>query len=740
MLHADEPALPAGDRNALDNSSAVMGESLQIRDYLGIIYQHRWLIAALLLLGTAAAAVYNSWSPKVFEASATLQLQADPNVLGLDRPVQVERDRMSEFVPTEVGVLESRDFARLTRRALELAANGDKSDAAVVPHTDSRPEAALPTPLPTVEEIIEGRQISSVQDTRLITVGFRSTDPLRAAQIANAMAGAYVARSLELTSSTAGEGSAWLQKQVEEQRKRVEESETALQQYRMLHQAEALGERGNDHQDIVAQKLADLQVALTKARTETIEKEAQYQQLLRLTSNPNALDTLPAIASSAFIQQLKQELADRQQQLAQASEELGERHPDRVKLQTEVDTAERKLRSEISTLAASIRNDYESARARETALSATFERQKLEVRALDAKAVEYTTLDRSANANRALLDDLLQRASQVTLSRDLPTGNVRVVDAADVPLEPVLPRKLRNILLALFGSGALSLALVFLLEALDTRVRTPDDVMRHLKIPVLGIAPRVKKLKGKASTLLSDEAPPQFAELLRSVRTQILAARKPTYGRTLVVTSSEPAAGKTMTAANIALSLARIKQRVLLIDADLRRPQLHEMFDVERKPGLSDILGQVSSSSEAVRSTNIPLLWLLPAGSLSGQPSDLLSGDQFAKVIEEVREQFDWVILDSPPVLAVTDACLMAREVGGVLFVIRAGRTSRDVAAAAIERLHAVGGHVVGAILNGVVLKRRDRSYLPYYHRDYHAYYQPSVGDQLFVAGRGPRL
>ena len=283
--------------------------------------------------------MYNSRAPQVFEASATIQLQADPNVLGLDRPVQVERDRMSEAVPTEVGVLESREFARLTLRTLELAAHGDKSDAAVVRHTTSRPEA-LPAPLPTVEEIIEGRQISSVlghppHQCWLSIHRSAAGGPNRECD-----GGAYVARNLELTSSTAGEASAWLQKQVEEQRQRVEQSEAALQQYRMQHHAEALEERGNDRQDIVAQKLTDLQVAVTKARTETIDKEAQYQQLLRLTSNPDALDTLPAIASSAFIHQLKQELADRQQQLAKASEDLGERHPDRVKLQTEVDTAE----------------------------------------------------------------------------------------------------------------------------------------------------------------------------------------------------------------------------------------------------------------------------------------------------------------------------------------------------------------------------------------------------------------
>jgi capsular exopolysaccharide synthesis family protein len=716
----DDQLPPPSDRNALDYGSTVpaTAENLQVREYLWILKRHRWLIATLLILGTTAAVVYNLYAPKVFEASATLQLQADPNVLGLDRPVMAERDRMSELVPTELAVLESREFARLTRKGLELAAASTGSDTPTGQQIPSRP--GTPTPLPTIDEIAAGRRISSVPGTQLITVGFQSTDPLRATQIANAMAEAYVGRSLSLTSSTTGEASAWLQNQVEEWRKRVEQSEAALQEYRTEHQADALGDRGDDRTDIVARKLADLQMALTDARTETIEKETQYQQLVALTSNPSALDTLPAIASSGFIQQLKQELADRQRQLAQASKELGERHPDRVKLQTEVDAAERRLQTEIATLAASIQNDYESARARESALNQAFEHQKREVQALNAKAVEYTALDSSAKANRALLDDLLQRTRQVTLSRDLPSGNVRVVDGAEVPTEPVLPRKGRNILLALFGSGVLSLMLVSLLEAVNSRIRTPDDVMRHLKIPVLGIAPRVKTAKRNVSTLVSDETPPLYIELLRGVRTHILATHSLNNGRTLLVTSAEPAAGKTITAANVALSLARIRQRVLLIDADLRRRQVHDLFGVGDTPGVSDVLADVAPLSTAIHSTTVPHLSVMPAGSMSTQPGDLLSYDGLTKLIDEVEQQFDWVILDSPPVLAVTDASLMARGVRGVLFVIRADRTSRDDAAAALERLHGVGARVIGAILNGVVV-RRDGSYLPYYHRGYQA-------------------
>ena len=248
---------------------------------------------------------------------------------------------------------------------------------------------------------------------------FRSADPVLAAQVANALARAYVKWNTVSKSTTTGEASEWLKQQVEEQRRVVQQSEAAIQRYKKEHEAEALGER----QNIVVQKLGELQSAATRAKAETIEKQTQYQQLSTLKSNRDALDTLPAIASNAYIHGMKQELAGLQQQLTQASEQLGERHPDIVRLHSAVDDADRKLRAEIAKLAAAIRNEYEAARTRERALEAAFEGQKLEVQALNAKAVEYTALDRTATANRLLLDNLEQRSKQITLARDLPSGS-----------------------------------------------------------------------------------------------------------------------------------------------------------------------------------------------------------------------------------------------------------------------------------------------------------------------------
>jgi succinoglycan biosynthesis transport protein ExoP len=681
----------------------IVTDHLQIRDYVRIFYRRRWIIAAIMVAGLIAGVLRNWTATRIFEAAATLQIGADPNVLGLERPLVDQKDWMREFLPTQLAVLESRELASMASEEMKIASRS----------TEGGERQVL-----TGSEILDGRTVSPLSNTRLVSIGFRSTNAASAAQAANALARAYVKWNTVSKASTTGEASDWLKGQVEEQRRLVQKSEAALQRYKKEHEAEALGER----QNIVVQKLGELQSAATRARAETIEKQTQYQQLSTLESTHGALDTLPAIASNPYIHGIKDELASLQQQLAQASAQLGELHPDIIKLRGAVDAAERKLRTEIAKLAAAIRNEYEAARAGEGALTAAFERQKLEVQALNAKAVEYTALDRTATANRLLLDNLEQRSKQITLSRDLPSASASLLDPAEVPGAPILPRKERNIVMALSGSGALALALVFLLEFLNTRVTSPDDVRRHLGIPVLGVAPKVKLQNGHTSLLLSDGAPPELTELLHGVRTNLLVAPELASSRTLLVTSSEAGEGKTLTAANLAVSLAQMNQRVLLIDADLRKPRLHELFGEELGPGLTDLLTG-KATSRAVRKTKVSRLWLIPSGRGSRNPADLLGSERFSTLIDCLRPQVDWVVIDSPPVLAVADPCVIARVVGGVLLVVGSGKTSRDVASAAVERLDAVGARLVGAMLNRAVLDRRGESYLPYYHRDSQTYY-----------------
>ena len=706
-------------------------EELPFRDYLRIVYRRRWMILGIVGVGLALGAVRNWTSTPIYYSQATLQFDIDMNILGNDRPLLPldQRDWMREFFPTQIAILQSYDVALrahddLRRSASGQATAGSEGPLGVARKTTSLPSNSGERAVPSVEDIMAGRSAALVKDTRIVTVGFYAPDPQIAPEVANALARAYLKQNAELKLRASGEASDWLTNQVELQRKLVDDSEAALQRYREEHGADALvtNKMGAEQQNIVVQKLAELQGAVTKARTDTIEKEAVYRQVSSAQSNREALDSVPTIANNAYIQQLKGQLGDLQRQLAQSSEELGERHPDILKLQGAIQTTEGKIRSEISNIAAAMAKDYEVAQSRERALTGALERQKLEVQALNGKAVEYTALEREATTNRDVLDKLLQRSREIAISRQLEPTAVRVLDWAGVPDTPVLPRRMRNYAIGLMGSGAFAFALVFGLEIFNTRVRTPEDVKRHLRIPVLGVVPNVKPQSGQASVFLGDGAPAQFSELIQALRTNLLMAPELVDGRTLLITSAEPGEGKTVAVANIGVSLARLKQRVLLIDADMRHPRLHQLFGEDQGPGLANVLTGKTSSHD-VRATKIPGLWLMPAGRFSRNPADLLGSERFEKLIAYLRQQFDWIVIDSPPALAVTDAALISQVASGVLVVVDCSRTSREVASAAVERLEAVRAPLVGAMLNRVVFDDHDDSYLPYYHHENGTYY-----------------
>jgi polysaccharide biosynthesis transport protein len=719
---AQPPALLNPPSSEIAEPEYSVTEELAFRDYLRIIYRRRWMILGIVVVGVAFAAVRNSTTTPLYQTQATLQFDIDMNILGVDRPLLPldQRDWMSSFFPTQLAIIESREIAARAHEDLKLAASAKPA----------RTEGAVgvSAAVPSVDDIMGGRSAALVKDTRLVTVAFLGPDPQTAAQVANALARAYVQQNADVKVRATGEASDWLTKQVEQQRKLVEDSEAALQRYRRQHEADALftNKMGVEQQNIVVEKLSQLQGAVTKARTDTIEKEALYRQVSVGKGNREALDSVPPIANDPYVQRLKGELSELQRQLAQSSKELGERHPDILKLQGAIQTTDAKLQSEISNHAVAIEKDFEAAQSRERELSLALERQKLNVQALNGKAVEYTALEREAASNRDVLDKLLQRSQEITLSRQLESTAVRVVDWAGPPDTPVLPRRLRNYGLGVVGSGFFAFALVFGLEMFNTRYRTPADVKRHLRIPVLGVVPNVKPQSGQASVFLGDGAPAQFSELIQALRTNLLMAPELVDGRTLLVTSAEPGEGKTVAVANIGVSLARLKQRVLLVDGDLRKPRLHQLFGEDQQPGLANVLTGKTTPHD-VRKTKIPGLWLMPAGSLRQNPADLLGAERFEKLVAYLRQHFDWIVIDSPPALAVTDTALISQVASGVLVVIDCGRTSREVASAAVERLEAVRAPLVGAMLNRVVLDDDD-AYLPYYHRESGTYYPEQDG------------
>jgi succinoglycan biosynthesis transport protein ExoP len=520
------------------------------------------------------------------------------------------------------------------------------------------------------------------------------------------------------------EASDWLGARLSEERKNVEAAETKLQQYREQNDAISMKDREN----IVVQKLSDLTTAVTQAKTERFQKEVLYQQLQGLRGNNAALDTYPAILSNVFIQQQKNELAGLQSQFTQLGEKLGPNHPDMVKLRSAIQLTQAKLDGEIGKVVQSVRNEYQAALAKENSLAAALNSQKGEALGMNRKAIEYGVLDREVQSSRQIYDSLMQRAKETGVSSELRTSNIRVVDRAERPLKPVTPQKALNELLALFGGTVLACGLVLFFEYMDSRIKTPDEIKAHLGLPHLGLLPALGPgKKGDEYPLVSNGVPANFSEAFRGIRTNVLFSSAQEGSKSIVVTSTGPGEGKSMVAANLAISLAQASQRVLLIDADMRKPKVHEVFSVAQEPGLSNVLVGNAKASESVRKTAASGLWILPAGKIPPNPAELVGSARFRDFLGSLKDHFDWVIVDSPPVMAVTDAALAAHFASGVVFVVGADMTSRHAAMRALDQLEQANAKFVGAVLNRVDLDRNSYYYSQYYRREYSNYYATSA-------------
>ena len=371
-----------------------------------------------------------------------------------------------------------------------------------------------------VDRFLGDVTIAAVRYSRLVDVAFRSPDPGFAARVANTLADSYIQQSVELRSSTTREASDFLTGQLAEQRQRLEESELALQAYRERTDSVSLEER----QNVVVQRLADLNSAVTRANTARIQKESAYDQVKDLQDNDAALDEIPFIRSNPFVQQQKTELAQLERQRAQLSEKLGPNHPDMVEIGLAIQNAEARIQTEAAQLVQAMRSDYEAALAEERTLSAALNQQKQEAQVLNRAGIQYGVLQRDATANRQMFESLLQRTQETGVSEQLQAGNIRVVDAAEIPTGPVSPNVFANLLLGFLGGLTLAVGLVFGFEYLDDRIKNPDEIKKYLGLPFLGMVPALFNDTQKTGTtpLLSRGVSSLFSESFRSIRTNVL--------------------------------------------------------------------------------------------------------------------------------------------------------------------------------------------------------------------------
>jgi len=683
------------------------------------------LIVFLVVFGISL--LYTLTATPTYEARAQVLIEtAAPNVVSFPEVLE-QSNATLEYYQTQYRILQSRS---LIKRTLDEAHLWQHAQLTPQPPSGFSPRRAVSavrgwvsglfgstavaagarTPdadiqARKIDAFLGGLSIVPVRSSRIVEVRYLSADPVFAATAANAVARAYIQQNLDLRYDASQEASDWLRTQMDEQRKAVEASELALQKYREDYDSISLEER----QNIVVQRLADLNTALTRARTQRIGKESDYQRLQEVQQDRAALDAFPAVLANTFIQQLKGELASLQRQQAQLGERLGERHPDMVKIRSEIQSAEAKLQAETGTVAQAVRSEYLTAVREERSLQASLDEQKREAQELNRRAIDYGVLQRDATTNRQLFDALLQRTKETGISGALRTSNIRVVDDAEVPRSPSYPSKVTNLMLGLVSGVFFAFSFIFAVDLLDNRLKSPSEVKSVLRLPFLGVIPMSDTHHG--DLLVNNGVGPEFAESMRSLRSNVLFSSTPDTNRSVVVTSTMPGEGKTLVASNLALSLAMAGQRVLLIDADMRRPRLHQIFNVSQEPGLSNVIIGKTRPSEVVQKTSVPNLCLLPAGYVPPNPPELLASRRFKELLEAFDNYFEWVIIDSPPAMGVTDAAVIGHITSGVLFVVGSEMTTRGAARMALEQLDAARVKYVGAVLNRVELDDFPYSY-----------------------------
>ena len=416
----------------------------------------------------------------------------------------------------------------------------------------------------------------------------------------------------------------------------------------------------------------------------------------------------------------------------QLAQKFGERHPERVKVRLAIQATQTRLDAEMAAVLDRVRNDYTAARQQETNLIRAVETQKHDAMASSGKRAEYENLARAASTDQDIFATLLQRTKETGVTTGLVASNIRIVDPASVPQLPVSPNPRRNLLMALFGGVLLALCTAFFAEYMDKGITSPDQVRTELGLTCLGLVPlvvsRKRKEKDDGPPLINASAPEALQEAFRSVRTSVLFSSRGEPFRNILVTSTGPGEGKTLVAANLAISIAQTGQRVLLLDADMRRPRVHTLFRHNTQtPGLSEFIAGRATPSQAIARTSVPGLWLMPSGAIPPNPSELLCSDRFTRFVTGLSEFFDWVLIDSPPVMAVTDASLLAHVAAGVLFVVAAEQATIPAAKNALDQLDNAEARFLGAVLNKVNFKRNSFYYADYYRQEYGAYYaQPT--------------
>ncbi|MEE9165291.1 MAG: polysaccharide biosynthesis tyrosine autokinase [Nitrospinota bacterium] len=722
-------------------------QEIHLRDYWRVILKRKWTIITFFIIVVTTVTIHTFKMRPVYQAATRILIDKEnPNVVSFEEVMKLNAtDR--DYYQTQYKILQSRQLIEKVIKELNLKnspeflpdpAEEDSFNLLKLMQDMKNWLLDMITPQNTGSQIITDPRlkqrenifnnfssrlkITPIRNSRLVDVSFTGYHPGIITNIANIQARLYIDQNLDIRLAASEDAVQWLNKRIKTLREKVANSEIAVQRYKKKVGIVSFEER----QNIVDQKLAELNTKVTNAKTKRIERETLYNQLKRSSKDSELVESLPTIINNSLIQTLKIDLSKQQGKYSKLSERYGRRHPKIVEAKSQIETISRKINREVKKIHQSIYTEYQVALAAEKSLVQALNQQKGEASYLNEKSIRYGALKRESESNRQMYGILLKRMKETGLSSGLRSNNIRIIDPAVVPQKPIKPNKKLNILLAVIVGLFMGTGLAFFIEYLDNTVKEPDEIPVRFQVPFLGLMGRYashskernKSASGKKLVTLQDPSS-NISESIRTIRTNVVFCSNGKAQKTIMVTSAVPAEGKSTIASNLAVVMASLGEKILLIDADLRKPALHKLFNIKKAPGLSNYLIEQNDVKEVVKKTDIKNLLVIPSGPTPPNPSELLSRPQFKVLCDTASQSFDRIIIDSSPVASVSDPAIISTNVNAVILVIRCGVTTRDSVTRAARQLRNVQANIIGAVLNDVDF-RKDSYYYQYYYKHYY--------------------
>lgn len=736
-------------------------ESVDIRDYIDVVLRRKWLVLTFLV-GVFITTLIVSLSMKpVFKANGGLELSPQDAKVTKFEDMVASQLQTREYIQTQVKLLQSSSLARRVVEKLNLAEhpifNPDaeqkqqKEDLnflqkwrksvtetvrgwlqALKPKSDDNDKmmtvdgqdlAELQKQKAMQAWFAGNLQVQPERDTTIISLSFTSVDPILARDTINTMVQEFIGWQMDNRIDSAGSAKKQLDKQIDIARIQLEKSEAELNRFAQRAGIVSLDSKLN----LIYRQLEEINRALAESQANRIAKEAIYNEAIKI--GPSAL---PAVIQNQLIQNLREKYVETQAEYQELGDTFKDGYPKVKALKAKMLDTQKRIADEEERILNSIINEYQVAQKQEESLRKEAEEKKALAMDLNSRATQYKIREREVETNKEIYQSLLSRAKEIDANVGTDLSNIRVVDYADLPLSPYKPNIKLNLLLALVVGLMGGVGVAFFLEYLDNTVKGMDEISDRFQIPILGVVPLAKPDEiNDLDKLVRLQPRSGFAEAIRTTKVSIqLCSFMEQAPKSLLITSTASGEGKSTIATNLAQAFASSDERVILIDADLRKPRLHKVFNGHGQlKGMSQLLSGLAKIDEALYKTDVPNLYFLSAGPIPPNPAELLASNRMKRLLEGLSKYFDRIVIDGPPAAGFADVLALANYVNGVVLISTLGQTHRDALRIFKKSLHNVGGNLLGGIVNKLDLSKQYGGYYYKYYKYYHSYYQP-YGDK----------